>query len=202
MRPAGRFIVLEGGEGAGKTTVLTSISRRLRDSGIEVVETREPGGTTLGERIRALILDAAVPDPLAELLLFEAARAHLVASVVRPALERGATVLCDRFAASSLAYQGAGRGLDAAVVWRANELAMQGVRPDITLLLDVPVGVGLARRQRTGEANHFDRETVAFHERVRAAFLEFATDPSWHIIDASGSEDEVAAQAWEAIRPR
>jgi dTMP kinase len=201
-RDSGRLIVLEGGEGAGKSTVLTALASHLRASGRRVVETREPGGTPLGERIRALILDAGgVDDALAELLLFEAARAHLVATVIRPALEHGDVVLCDRFSASSIAYQAYGRGVPRALVERANALATGGLAPDLTLLLDVPVDIGLARRARGGDANHFDREAVAFHERVRQGFLDLAaaSPDEWRIIDAAQSEDAVIAATVDAV---
>jgi dTMP kinase len=202
MAQRGRFIVLEGGEGAGKSTVQRALADRLRDR--EIVVTREPGGTPLGERVREILLaQHAAGDALAELLLFEAARAQLVATVIRPALDRGAIVLCDRFAASSVAYQGYGRGLGRDVVERANAIATGGLAPDLTLLLDLPVEAGLARRSREGAANHFDAETVAFHERVRAGFLELTreTPERWRIIDASRPVDDVAAACWSAIEP-
>ncbi|MEX2225567.1 MAG: dTMP kinase [Dehalococcoidia bacterium] len=203
MTRRGTFIVFEGGEGAGKSTVLAGVAARLRGDGCEVVETREPGGTPLGEQIRALVLASkAVDDPLAELLLFEAARAHLVASVVGPALERGAIVLCDRYSASSIAYQGSGRGLGRDVVERANAVATQGIAPDLTLLLDLPVEAGLARRAGAGEGNHFDRETIDFHERVRAGFLALASEArgGWAVLDATRPFEDVAAAALDAIR--
>ena len=202
MSNAGRFIVIEGGEGAGKSRLLQALGERLRAGGREVVLTREPGGTALGEQIRSLVLrDLAVGDHLAELLLFEAARAHLVTTVIRPALERGALVLCDRFAASSVAYQGFGRGLGRDVVERANAIATGGLAPDLTLLLDLPVEAGLARRAGDGAANHFDRETEAFHERVRAGFLELAHEApdAWRIIDAAQPFDAVLEAAAAAI---
>jgi len=201
-RERGSFIVLEGGEGAGKSTVLAALAAHLRTSGRGVVETREPGGTTLGERIRALILDArGVDDALAELLLFEAARAHLVATVIRPALDRGDVVLCDRFSASSVAYQAYGRGVPREIVERANGIATGGLAPDLTLLLDLPVDVGLARRASGGDANHFDREAAAFHERVRRGFLELAAQSpdAWCVIDAAQAEGTVVAAAINAV---
>ena len=201
-RERGSFIVLEGGEGGGKSTVLAALAAHLRTSGRGVVETREPGGTTLGERIRALILDArGVDDALAELLLFEAARAHLVATVIRPALDRGDVVLCDRFSASSVAYQAYGRGLPREIVERANGIATGGLAPDLTLLLDVPVDVGLARRASGGDANHFDREAAAFHERVRQGFLDLAAQSpgAWCVIDAAQAEGTVVAAAINAV---
>ena len=198
----GRFIVLEGGEGAGKSTVLVALASRLREAGHDVVETREPGGTPLGERIRSIILESrGLDDPLAELLLFEAARAHLVRTVIRPVLERGADVLCDRFTASSIAYQGDGRGLGRDIVERANAIATEGIEPDLTLLFDLPVEAGLARRATDGDANHFDRQTLEFHERVRAAFLALAQESpaTWRIIDASQPIDVVIESAWHAL---
>jgi dTMP kinase len=187
MAQTGRFIVIEGGEGAGKSRLLAALGERLSAGGREIVLTREPGGTPLGEQIRSLVVgDVAAGDHLAELLLFEAARAHLVATVIRPTFERGAIVVCDRFAASSVAYQGFGRGLGRDVVERANAIATGGMAPDLTLLLDLPVEPGLARRAGDGAANHFDRETVAFHERVRTGFLELAREApdAWCVIDA------------------
>jgi dTMP kinase len=200
--PPGRFIVLEGGEGAGKSRLHAALGERIRDHGRSVVLAREPGGTPLGEQVRALLLaQAAVGDPVAELLLFEAARAHLVATVIRPALEDGAVVLCDRFAASSVAYQCYGRGLDRSLVEHANTIATGGLAPDLTLLLDVPVDIGLARRADDGAANHFDRETVAFHERIRGAFLDLAREggETWRVIDARQPFDSVLDDAWRAI---
>jgi|CXWL01.1.fsa_nt_gi dTMP kinase len=202
----GTFIVIEGGDGAGKSRLQAALGERLRSEGRavpeaqlrEVVLTREPGGTELGERIRDLVLaHHRVGDPLTELLLFEAARAHLVTTVVRPALERGAVVICDRFAASSVAYQGFGRGLGRARVEQANAIATGGLAPDLTLLLDLPVEVGLRRRVGDGSVNHFDNEEVAFHERVRGGFLELARDggEQWRVIDATQDFDAVLAAA-------
>jgi dTMP kinase len=187
MDGRGLFIVLEGGEGAGKSSVQRALAARLQGDGRDVVLTREPGGTPLGEKIRALLLESALDDAVAELLLFEAARAHLVSKVIRPALERGATVICDRYAASSVAYQGWGRELGREIVEVANDVAMQAVTPDLTLLLDVPPADGLARRAGQGARNRFDRETVAFHERVRQGFLALAAESpaTWVVVDAS-----------------
>jgi len=204
----GRFIVIEGGDGAGKSRLQHALHERLVDGGHDVVLTREPGGTELGERIRELVLaQRRVGDPVSELLLFEAARAHLVATVIRPALERGSVVVCDRFAASSTAYQGYGRGLGRELVERVNAIATGGLAPDMTLLLDVPVEMGLRRRAGDGGANHFDNETVAFHERVRAGFLELARDAgagetgseAWCVIDASREFGDVITGACAAL---
>src|SRR5438105_6403755 len=154
----GLFVVLEGGEGSGKSRLQAALVECLAADGVRVVATREPGGTVLGERIRDLILaDRSVDDPLAELLLFEAARAHLVSEVIRPNLEAGRLVLCDRFVASSIAYQGAGRGIGREVVERANEIATGRIAPDLTLLLDLPVEAGLARRSSDGAGERLER---------------------------------------------
>jgi dTMP kinase len=196
------FIVLEGGEGAGKSSVQRALGDRLSAAGHDVVLAREPGGTPLGERVREILLaGGGVADPLVELLLFEAARAHLVATVIRPALERGATVICDRFAASSIAYQGFGRGLGRDVVEHANAIATGGLEADVTLLLDLPAAEGLARRSKQGAANHFDGEALAFHERVRAGFLELARESPerWRIIDAAQPLDAVIDAAYAAV---
>lgn len=194
--------MLEGGEGAGKSRLLDALGERLRSAGRGVTLTREPGGTPLGEQIRALVLAReALGDPLAELLLFEAARARLVAAVIEPALERGDVVVCDRFAASSTAYQGYGRGLGRELVERANAIATGGLAPDLTLLLDLAVEQGLARRAGAGAGDHFDRETVAFHERVRAGYLELAAGDAagWRVIDAGQPYEPVEAAAWAAV---
>ncbi len=201
---SGRLIALEGGEGAGKSRLLAVLGARLRDGGRDVVLTREPGGTALGEQIRALVTaQDALDDPLAELLLFEAARAHLVASVILPALARGAVVITDRFAASSIAYQAFGRGLDRAIVQQANALATGGLAPDLTLLLDLDVAAGLARRAGDGDGdeNHFDRETLDFHERIRAGYHQLAQESpqTWRVIDAGRPFDDVLASAMEAV---
>lgn len=201
MTGRGRFIVLEGGEGAGKSRLLEVLGERLREDGRDVVLTREPGGTPLGEVIREMILMPQPRQPLAELLLFEAARAQLVGDVIRPALARSATVLCDRFTASSVAYQGFGRGIPREIVERANDIATGGLTPDLTLLLDIEPEEGLRRRAGGGGANHFDREALEFHARVREGFLTLAAeDPDrWRVIDASRPFEEVEAAAFAAL---
>jgi dTMP kinase len=202
MTHAGRFIVIEGGDGAGKSRLQQALGERLRDGGRQAVLTREPGGTPLGEQIRAVVLaQRAAGDPLAELLLFEAARAQLCAEVVRPALARGAVVICDRFAASSTAYQGFGRSLGRELVERANDIATGGLTPDLTILLDVPADIGLRRRAGAGATNHFDHEDIAFHERVRQAFLDLARDDRdrWCVIDATLDFPAVVTEATAAL---
>jgi dTMP kinase len=200
---AGVFIAIEGGEGSGKSRLLHGLDERLRIGGHDVVMTREPGGTPLGEQIRALLLDSATSrTPLAELMLFEAARAELVASVIKPALDRSAVVLCDRFAASSIAYQNGGRGLSRQVVEDANRAATGGVTPTVNLLLDLPAEVGLRRRAGDGGLNRFDHEDIAFHARVNACFRDLAAeDPAhWRVIDATQSLAMVLTAATAALQ--
>ena len=194
-----RFVSLEGGEGAGKTTVLDALRAALRERGEEVVSTREPGGTPLAEMIRGLLLDPSHEPPSAdaELLLMFAARAQHVRETILPALERGAWVLCDRFTDSSYAYQGGGRGLDPA--WIAElERRLVGVRPGLTLLLDIDVERGRERtRGRDLVPDRIESERDEFFQRVRAAYrARAAADPArFRVIDASRPAAEVAAEA-------
>jgi dTMP kinase len=189
----GRFITLEGGEGVGKTSNLAFIARALEERGIAVLVTREPGGTDLGEQIRSLLLGDKPMDPLSELLLMFAARAQHVAEVIRPALAAGTWVVSDRFTDASYAYQGGGRGLNRDVI-RALEGAVQaGLEPDLTLLLDAPVDLGLARAKNRGPSDRFESETLAFFQRVRSAYLDQAErhPQRFRIVDASRTLDAV-----------
>jgi dTMP kinase len=173
----GYFVAFEGGEGAGKSTQLRLLERTLRDAGYDdLVVTREPGDTSSGEKIRTLLLDPATRlGSQAEALLYAADRAQHVAEVLRPALRRGAIVLCDRYIDSSLAYQGAGRHVDLRDLERVQRLATGGLDPDLTVILDVNPAVGLARaKSRTGEVDRIEAETVTFHRRVREAFVQRA----------------------------
>ena len=210
----GTFITLEGVEGCGKSTQARRLAQALRDAGREVVATREPGGTPLADSLRALFLDAAHGDMAAEteLLLVTAGRADHVRRVVRPALERGAVVVCDRFVDSTRAYQGGGRGLDRAVIDAADGVARGGLLPDVTLLLDVPAEDGIARAQARHRAaataddaeTRFDAADLAFHRRIRSAFLRLASEDRervW-VIDATGDEDDVFARVTTVVRRR
>ena len=199
----GRFISLEGPEGSGKTTAARHLAEWLRDRGIDTVLTHEPGGTPLGDEVRRLVLHMRGMsddlDPRADALLYAAGRAQHVTRVIRPALERGAWVVCARFTDSSLAYQGAGYGNVMDELRRLQDFATGGLRPDLTILLDVPVEIGLERTRRRAEWNRFeDTEEVAFFERVRQAYLQFAADEPdrFRVIDGSGS----VADSDEAIR--
>jgi len=199
---SGRLVTLEGGEGAGKSTVLAAVRERLEGHGLEVVVTREPGGTAFGEAVRALVLDPARGGLCAEseLLLMFAARAQLVRELVQPALAAGRWVLSDRYTDASYAYQGGGRGQPVERI-AALEAWAAPVRPDLTLLLDLPVADGLARAGARGEADRIEREDERFFERVRAAYrARAAAEPArFRVIDAGRTVDEVRAQACDVI---
>ena len=195
MGDPGRLIAFEGVEGAGKSTQLELLRRQLEGRGREVVVTREPGGTPVGERVRALLLDPEVEIyPRAEALLFAAARAELVERVIRPALERGAVVLCDRYLDSSLAYQGGARGLGRGPVEEVNRLATGGLLPDLVVLLDLDPADGLRRRQ--GDRDRIEAQDLEFHRRVREAFRALAAaDPKrFAVVDGAAPVREVAAR--------
>jgi len=205
----GRFITLEGPEGSGKTTAARHVADWLRGRGIDTVLTHEPGGTPLGEEVRRIVLHMRGMsddlDPRADALLYAAGRAQHVARVIRPALDRGAWVVCARYADSSLAYQGAGYGNDADELRSLQDFATGGLWPDLTILLDLPVEIGLERTRRRAEWNRFeDTEEVAFFERVRRAYLDFAAqEPDrYEIVDGSGSVDAADAAIRAAIERR
>ncbi|MBQ0902707.1 dTMP kinase [Micromonospora sp. U21] len=202
---AGLFVVFEGGEGAGKSTQLAALAERLRGQGRDVVVTREPGATTVGQRIRSLVLDNSgdeAPSPRAEALLYAADRAHHVAAVVRPALVRGGVVISDRYVDSSLAYQGAGRTLPVDEVSWLSSWATGGLKPDLVVLLDVEPQTGLSRvASRSEGADRLEAESIAFHERVRYAFLDLAAaDPKRYLVlDASRPAEEITEQVVRRI---
>jgi len=199
----GPFITLEGPDGSGKSSLLPRLAAVLRERGLDVVTTREPGSTPLGERIRALLLDT---EPRidhtgrADALLFAAARTQHVDEVIRPALARGSVVLCDRYADSSLAYQGAGSGIPMDEMRAVQRFATGGLVPDLTILLDLPVKAGL--RRKSDEVTRFEAyHDLAYHERVRAAFLGFAADEPtrYALVDATADPDGVLAGAELAV---
>lgn len=210
---AGLFITLEGIEGSGKTSRRERLAERLRARGREVLVLREPGGTPFAERVRSLLLepraegaDAASLTPWSEACLVLAARAQLVEQVIRPALAEGRTVLCDRFGDSTVAYQGDGRGLDRTLLKQLNRTVTGGLAPRLTLLLDLPVEHALRRLQdpgRAGALTRFDRESRAFHERVRAGFLRLAEEEPgrFAVIDASKPEPRVDDEVWARVAP-
>ena len=197
------FVTIEGIEGSGKSTLLAALAERLRSLGHDVVATREPGGTPVGDAIRRIFLDELVKiEPLTEALLVNAARAQHLAEVVRPALRAGKLVLCDRFTDSTLAYQGFGRGLDLGMLRSLCAVATGGLEPDLTLLLDVPVE--LSRRRtgaRGGGADRLESENDAFHERVRRGFLEIARARDHRVLDGALGSPELVEAAFAAIEP-
>ncbi len=174
MNARGKFITLEGIEGVGKSTHCGFIAKHLRDAGKTVVETREPGGTRLGEALRGVLLDPGLPamSPVAELLLVFAARAEHLSQVIVPALARGDWVVCDRFTDATYAYQGGGRGLDTALIGQLETLVQAELRPDATILFTAPVALGLSRAKSRGSADRFESERIEFFERVQARYLE------------------------------
>jgi dTMP kinase len=194
----GVFVAFEGGEGAGKSTQTVKLAAWLRVGGYEAVVTREPGATHLGRRLRELVLNHGdhAPTPRAEALIYAADRAQHVDTVIRPALGRGAVVVTDRYVDSSLAYQGAGRALPADEVAWLSQWATSGLRPDLVVLLDVEPEIGLARVGRRGDSDRLEAESLAFHRRVRQAFLDLAdAEPGRYlIVDASGNQDIIAEQ--------
>ena len=198
MTRGGMFITIEGGEGAGKSTHVQFIKEWLTRRGQSVVQTREPGGTPLGEKIRALLLATATVGVATdtELLLMFAARAQHLHEVIKPALARGVVVLCDRFTDATYAYQGGGRGVDAQRIAILEQWTQAGLRPHLTLLLDLPVEQGLARAAKRGTPDRFEQEQVAFFERVRAAYLRQAgTEPQRiKVIDAAADIARVQNQ--------
>ena len=206
----GRFITFEGGEGVGKSTQAKRLAERFSALGREVVTTREPGGTPRAERVRAVLLSGGAKrfGPFAETMLLASARADHVDAVIRPALERGADVLCDRFADSTRAYQGVVGGVDQASIRALERIAAPDAMPDLTLVFDAPANVGLERaRSRAEEGaapDRFEAEGLVFHDRLRAAFLDIARIEPRRcvVIDATASPEVVAERVWEAVSTR
>ena len=199
----GKFITVEGIEGTGKSTNIAFITQHLEAAGIEVVNTREPGGTDMAERIRDLLLDHGqepVP-PIAELLLFFAARSLHLENAIRPAIESGKWVLCDRFTDASRAYQGDGRGQDASRIERLADWVQAGFEPDLTILLDAPAETGMARASARGEGDRMDNEEIDFYRRVRNGYLRLAGDhpERFVVVDASRPLHDVRAEIQAAI---
>ena len=198
----GKFITLEGVEGVGKSTNLEVISEFVKSGGYDVLVTREPGGTTLGERVREILLDKNEyrMTPMAELLLMFAARAQHVEEVIKPALTRGTWVLSDRFTDSSYAYQGGGRQMGSAAVAELEHQVLGDFRPDLVIILDLDVRAGLERASKVSEADRFESEERAFFERVRASFVRRSSEPGYHLVDAAGSLIDVRAEIISIIK--
>jgi len=196
------FITFEGGEGSGKSVQAKALYRRLSRLAIPAMLTHEPGVTELGRKIARWLKwanDMGI-SPMAELMLFNASRAQLVGEVIRPNLKSGRMVICDRYADSTTAYQSYGRGLDLDMVKAVNEAAVQGVRPDLTVLLDVSVEVGLARKKGR-KRDRFEQEALAFHQRVHRGYLEMAkAEPDrWLVVDAAQSKEKIAEIIWQKV---
>lgn len=203
----GRFITLEGGEGAGKSTLAAALVKRLQAAGVNTVATREPGGAPGAEEVRRLLVTGERDrwDPLGEALLLSAARRDHANRLINPSLAAGSFVLCDRFFDSTLAYQGYGHGLPRRVLDQLRTMAVGRLRPDLTLILDLPASVGLARAQaRRGDETRFESFDLSFHERLRAGFLAIAAAEPKRcvVIDATQGPEAVAAQAWSAVTER
>jgi dTMP kinase len=206
----GLFITVEGGEGVGKSTNIDFLTGQLREAGVDLLVTREPGGSRLGEDLRSLLLEVR-DEPVAsmtELLLIFAARAQHLSVLIEPALAAGRWVLCDRFTDATYAYQSGGRGMDPAHVRALESLVQGGLRPDCTLLLDAPVRVGMERARQRGALDRFEREDQDFFERVRSTYLQLAEEGSgrYRVIDASRPlpevQDELAGVVRELLRTR
>lgn len=201
-----RFITLEGGEGAGKTTQVRRLVERLGAAGIDAIATREPGGAPGAERIRSLLVSGDTDwRPMTEALLHNAARVEHVATLVRPSLATGTWVVSDRYVDSTLAYQGSAQGVGADAVRALHRLALGGLMPDLTLVLDLPVELGLARAKvRAGGEDRYERMGAAFHQRLRDAYLAIATAEPERcvVIDAAADVDTVAARLWSALAER
>jgi len=202
----GRFITMEGGEGAGKSTMMERVANWIEQSGRTVIRTREPGGTELAEKLREILLDRnnLQVSGKSELLLMFAARAQHLEELIRPALARGDWVLCDRFTDATWAYQGGGRGLPGEDIATLETLVHGDLKPDLTLLLDLPVEQGLLRASTRGQADRFEQESNAFFQRVRKAYLARAVaEPArFSVIDASQGQDTVWAQIRAVLQER
>jgi dTMP kinase len=199
MATRGMFVVLEGGDGCGKSTQVQRLVSRLRDLGREVVATREPGATEAGAAIRSLVLGGGDLDPRAEALLIAADRAEHVAGVIRPALDRGAVVVSDRYIPSSLAYQGVARGLGVEEIARLSQWATGGLVPDLVIVLDVPAGE--AARRRAGPQDRMEREPDSFRAAVNQAYRDLTARFGWTLVDGRESVEDVADRIWELARP-
>ncbi|HEX7002461.1 MAG TPA: dTMP kinase [Trueperaceae bacterium] len=201
MAERGLFVVFEGPEGAGKSTQIARLASRLEQVGHAVLLTREPGGTRAGDAVREVLLDPGqLIFPLTEYLLYSASRAQLVSEVIGPALAAGRDVVSDRFAGASVAYQGHGRGLDLELIRDLNHRVTGGLRPDLTVLLDIDPVVGLKRAAKRSTSDRLEAAGLDFHRRVRAGYLTQArADPTWVVLDATGPEDDVAAEVWRRV---
>jgi len=197
------FITFEGGEGSGKSVQAKALYRKFSRLAMPAILTHEPGVTPLGRKVARWLKwgDDMAISPLAELMLFNVSRAQLVSEVIMPGLKSGRVVICDRYADSTTAYQSYGRGLDLSTVRAVNEAAIQGLRPDLTVLLDIPVEVGLGRKKGK-KRDRFEQEAIAFHRRVRQGYLAMAKagPDRWLVVDAEKSKEEIADIIWDRVK--
>lgn len=198
------FITFEGGEGSGKSLQAKTLYKKLVQSGIPAVLTHEPGGTPLGEKISRMLKSARNTDisPMTELLLFNASRNHLVKNVIIPELKQGKVVVCDRFFDSTTVYQGYGRGLDMNTVKAINIIGSKGLKPALTILLDISPAEGLTRKKKRREHDRFEQEDTAFHQKIRDGYLKLAAEEPqrWMVIDASQSKTKIARIIWDKVQ--
>ena len=207
--PQAHFITFEGLDGSGKTTLLDTLFEELQKQHIPVLKTREPGGTPFAEEIRKLILDPRVKTSArSELLLFQAARAHHVDTLIRPQLAQGVSILCDRFTDSSIAYQSSGRTLPLEMVLQSNLWSTQGLQPDLTIFVDTPLAIAAQRAEQRGQKNHLDAETIDFRQRLQAAYQELARahQERFLVVDGSGAPHSLVQAVmqnprWRALWP-
>ncbi len=200
----GWFLVLDGPEGAGKTTQAEHLVQRFRDTGREATSVRDPGSTPVSERIREVLLDRRLPemDARTEVFLYMASRAEMVARIIRPALDVGLIVVCDRFVSATVAYQGYAGGIDPDLIWDLGRTACGGLEPDLTVILDLPVQEGLARARQLAEPDRIEAKGPVYHEKVRQGFLAMAEarPQVFAVVDASRPPDAVADAIWEAAK--
>ena len=199
----GKFIVLDGPEGAGKTLQVERLVQRLRQAGRQATAVRDPGSTPVSERIRDILLDQRLPemDVRTEVFLYMASRAEMVARIIRPALQVGLVVVCDRFVSSTAAYQGAAGGVDAALIWELGRIACGGIEPDLTVILDLDVEAGFARREQQRQRDRIELKDREYHEKVRQGFLAMARQrpQEFTVVDAARPPDDVARDIEEAV---
>ena len=196
------FIVFEGPDGAGKSSQALALIQKMESSGYPVMLTREPGGTPLGESVRTVLKSTSLCEPLSELFLFLAARSELVETVIKPALKNNINVISDRFAGSTTAYQGHGRGLDLQAISKLNKLACSDLTADLTILLDLPAEM-IPSRKSDSIQDKFDLSSVEFHRKVRQGYLSiaFKEKPNWLVLDATRSKETLSHEIWTKIRP-
>lgn len=199
----GKFITFEGIEGSGKTTQAKLLMERLKKEGIKVIYTYEPGDTEVGQRIRDILLDSEIRiNPLSELFLYFADRIQHIEEKIKPYLDRGFIIICDRFTDSTMVYQGYARGIPVKLIRQLNRIMLNEIKPDLTVLLDLPVSVGLERNQKTNKKDRFEKQEIAFHEKVRKGYLEISKKEAkrFFVLDATEPLDKLATEIYKKVR--